>query len=199
MDTQVLISLISAFSAITVAALGIWGAKRNKAANLAKKEIEFQKETFDLSDFLADWNQFYWELQKIMHETNLDRFLILRAWNGKADPRYTTAVLQLRQGTQEPVSYIHVQLDEDYTNRLLQVKARGHIYFKVDDLDKCLIRDIYKAEGVVASLWVYLETKEEGEHARMTYCSFATHNENGFTDYEITKMVLLFGQLKGIA
>ena len=133
-----------------------------------------------------------------MSETVLDRFLILRAWNGVIDPRFTTAVLQIRQGSQSPVSYVHVELDDDYVDRLMRIKARGHEYFVVDKESDSLIKRIYQFEGVKAALWVYLESKEHDGSVRMSYCSFATHDDRGFTECEITRMVLLFGQLKGV-
>jgi hypothetical protein len=201
LDTQLLIAAIGAISAILTAYMSyLWQTKKevDRQLDAYKKEIEFKQDTFDLSDFLIDWNRFYWELQKLMSETVLDRFLILRAWNGVIDPRFTTAVLQIRQGNQSPVSYIHVELDNDYVDKLMRIKARGHEYFIVDQENDSLIKRIYQAEGVKAALWVYLESKEHDGSVRMSYCSFATHDDRGFTECEITRMVLLFGQLKGV-
>lgn len=203
-DKDVLIAAVAALGAIGTAAVGAWGNMHRqrstlskKEADTARKELAHTKQTFEVTEFLANWDAFYWRLQTLMHDTSLDRFLLLRAWNGKNDPKYTTAVIQVREGSQQPVSYVHVELDDDYIRRLIKVRKEGFIYFVVNEINDGLIKSIYQSEGVKASLWVFLSEEEhEGGSVRLTYVSFATHKAEGFTNDEITQMRMLFASLK---
>jgi len=204
LDKDVLIAAVAALGAIGTAAVGAWGNMHRsrgvvsrREADTARKELAHTKQTFEVSEFLSNWDAFYWRLQKLMNDTGLDRFLLLRAWNGKNDPKYTTAVIQIREGAQQPVSYVHVELDDDYIRRLIKVRKEGFIYFVVNEINDGLIKSIYQSEGVKASLWVFLsEEAQEGGSVRLTYASFATHKSEGFSNDEVTQMRLLFASLK---
>lgn len=168
--------------------------------NSIKQELEVSRIAFDFSDFLSSWNSVQQEITHLMETSNLDRFLILRAKNGEDTPKYTTAIFQMRQGIQEPFSYVHFELDKDYKDRLLETKSMPYVYVRTEDLpEDAGIKDVYLAEGVTACVWFYLGTKTISEgKAIITYCSFATHSEEGLTEKDITKARLIVGMLKEV-
>lgn len=202
MTPEVIIGIAGTVTAVVTSITAYINNRHKKRLNVKliekEKELEVHRDTFDVTTFLQKWDSFYWDLQKLMHDTSLDRFLILRAWNGVLSPKYTTAVLQIRQGAQEPTSYVHVELDTDYVDKLMIVRQKGYYYFLVDELPDSLIKTIYLAERVTASFWYYIDYKQFAENTRITYCSFATHNPKGFSTEEITKMRLIGDRLKGV-
>jgi len=166
----------------------------------AKAELSFSRTAMDFGAFMEEWEETYEEMNNLMATTNVDRILISRAWNGKADPKWTTAVFQMRQGKQEPISYVHFELDEDYVNRLREITIRNTSYWVVDEMPESYLKDIYDTEGVKATMWAILDEKDGSNGSKaITYCSFATHNAELMDTPTITKCKIVVGRLKGIA
>lgn len=170
---------------------------------LAERELAFQSDALDFTVFLQDWQNTFDELNAIISETEIDRILILRAWNGELIPRWTTAVYQLREEGQHPRQYIHFELDSDYVTRLKEISGTGQIYFNVDDInpDTAKIKQVYKAEGVKASYWAHIETlslKNSSAQA-IAYISFSTHVQDEISEKTRTRCMIMAGRMKGIA
>ena len=204
-NEEVYVAIITGVSTLliavasTVVPLYIKMKNERLAKNQAFQEMRFQRAALDFPSFLENWNGVMEQLNKLMDETEIDRFLIFRAWNGFLEPRFTTAVFQLRTQKQEPFSYIHFELDDDYVQRIRAVsKGMKCIYFKTDDLDQSYIRDVYKNEGVTASVWCHIETLklEDTASASISYCSFATHGGE-ISDETRFKCNLIANQLRG--
>ncbi len=201
MPVEVIVAIIGFLGILITAWVGYSKTEMEIAARKqAEQELCLQKAALDFSEFMFEWSDISQELNGLMRDTCIDRFLIMRAWNGRLDPKWTTAVFQYRQGNQKPVSYVHFELDSDYVNRLKSIYVGEPLKFKTDDLQKCSIKDIYVAEGVTASVWMHLETKDmpRTQCAAITYCSFSTH-EGDIDDVTITKCKILTDRLKGMA
>lgn len=174
--------------------------EKKKQLEMAQAELDFQRYSLDFGQFLDEWESTHNEILHLLETTNIDRFLILRAWNGENNPQWTTSVLQIRQGEQEPISYIHFELDGDYIERIKALKVNNHNYYIVDDLpDYAILKEVYKAEGITSILWSLIGVSEviDGRQA-VTYCSFASHEDKPLSEEEITKAKILVGRLKGI-
>lgn len=202
--TEVIVAALGALSALGMA----WFNYRKKdraashehaRADQAELEMKFQRAALSFSSYLEEWSVIEAEARRILEETVVDRFMILRAWNGTHDPRWTTAVYQMRLAGQEPVQYVHFELDEDYQTRLREISARNYIHFMVNDIPDSNIRRIYEAEGVTNSAWFLIdEQKPEGTDAKaITYCSFATHKDEPMPEEVLTRCQVLVGRLKG--
>lgn len=167
----------------------------------ATREVKFQAAALSFEDFLSEWDEVHKELNDLCNDTWIDRFMILRAWNGHLTPKWTTAVFQFRQGKQEPVSYVHFELDDDYVYKLREVVQRGSIAFAVEDLPESAIRRVYEVEGVKHSAWFHLDSSAlpNSEARAITYCSFATHHDIPIDAKTITRCRILAGRLKGMA
>ncbi len=170
---------IVAFAGVCVTAVLGYLSARNAKQKLrqAEDELRMQARGLDFSHFMQEWAGTYGDLMDLMHSTNVDRFMIFRAWNGSHSPRWTTAVFQLRIGNQMPMSYIHVDLDNHYVEMLREIGARRPTLLVTSEMPKCMLREVYEAEGVTSSYLEHIETANSGgsRSVAVTYCSFATH------------------------
>lgn len=210
--TQVVVATIGLIGITVTAGVGYLQSRAKSRAEIelekmrakltmATQEMSMTRAGLDFSAFLADWDGVLADLRALMDETCIDRFLILRAWNGNLDPKWTTAVFQYREGGQRPRNYVHFELDEDYVERLHQICRGRPLQFNVQQIPDSAIKRVYEEEGVTGSLWCHLHSREEpgapGCHS-ITYCSFATHS--GEIDEAIaTRCVTLASRLKGVA
>lgn len=168
----------------------------------ATHEIHFQRDALDVTAFINDWGGMLQELETLMAETAIDQFLILRAWNGYLEPRWTSAIYQLHESHKQLMSYIHVELDDDYINRLRAMMAAGPVVFTTGSAGEAtLIRGIYETEGVEEAMWAHVETLSVpgAQTKAITYCSFATSQPGGLDLQARTRANLIVGRLKGLA
>lgn len=198
---KIIIAIIGLIGVVSTAYFGRTVNKKSEArANQAEREMKFQRAALDFGTFLSEWSDTHKDIEKLLSETEIDRFIILRAWNGHLEPRWTTAVFQMRLGNQEPVSYVHFELDTDYVNRLRNLTINGISHFKVDEIADSAIKRVYEAEGVNSSVWCHLISESTPEGASVhTYCSFGTKEYDTISKETITKCRILAGRLKGVA
>jgi hypothetical protein len=198
--------LIIAISGLTgaLATAIIAGLKLNierLKLNQAEREIRFQRAALGFPEFVSEWDEIHSDLAKLMAETPIDRVLIFRAWNGHLEPRWTTAVFQMRTNGRMPVSYVHFELDEDYVRRLRDIAQRGPTALRTSELAPSKIKSLYEMEGVTASLWAHLDTFEttDGEGKAVAYCSFAASHGEALDDPTIARCGVIISRLKGLA
>ena len=172
---------------------------KNKELDMTQAELDFQRYSLDFGQFLNEWGDTHQEILNLINTTKIDQFMILRAWNGENNPKWTTSVLQIRESDHKPVSYIHFELDSDYVNRLRSLKISNYNYHTTEDLPDCAVKDVYLVEGVKSSLWALIGFSDviDGKQA-VTYCSFTTRDPEPITPEEVTKCKILMGRLKGI-
>ena len=161
---------------------------------MAKQEIDLDSYALSFSVFMESWNEIAAQLNEIFKKTKTSRFLILRAWNGYEAPRYTTAVIQYRQGQVEHSDYIHFELDEDYVDKLLKTRRRK--MWKVDTSKEgdTAIGGIYRSETppVLHANWYFIhDEKVDEKRVVITYCSFGTAESEPFEEREEYKHRLL--------
>lgn len=212
---ELVAGILAGFAALVSAILGwtkFFSARKevddaNNAKNLAEQErhqaeseMRFQRAALEFPDFIEEWSHISEDVVRLIEETCIDRFIILRAWNGHLEPRWTTAVYQIREVGQKPVSYVHFELDIDYVQRLREISITNSMMFNVDDIPDSAIKEVYRAEGVKSAIWAHLHSATTPEGASShTYCSFATHNEGGIDEATQTMCKIITGRLKGIA
>lgn len=202
MDTEILVASLGFLGVLVTATIGWFSTNREKhRRQQSENEMSLQMAALDFADFLKEWHGTVSELHQLMETTTVDRFIILRAWNGRLAPRWTTAIYQVRQKGQEHFNYVHYELDQDYVDRLRHVSLGGEMRFKTADLPDCGIRDVYHNEQVTESVWFELDHREvRGTDSRaITYCSFATHEAQGLDDDTVTQCRIIANRLKGVA
>lgn len=199
---EIVVALIGLVGAIATAIIYNNKNKRTQhSLHQAESELKLQQKALDFGAFMEEWAGTHDDILHLLENTCIDRFLIFRAWNGRLAPRWTTAVFQMRLGNQEPVSYVHFELDTDYVSRLKEVSIRNVVAFEVKGLQDCAIKRVYEAEGVKHAVWVHItsEAVDGTDTVAHTYCSFATHDDRPIDEHLITKCQILGGRLKGIA
>ena len=200
--TEIAIAVIGGAATVATAYLTNRKARHQKTKRVqAENEMRFQAAALDFAMFLDTWGDIVEQVKIMFDETELERFIIFRAFNGKHHPKWTTGVLQMRDAGQHPVSYVHYELDDDYKNRLSLIGSSGYARVIVKDLKDCGIKEIYEAEGVTDSFWAFIDRREskDGMSHAITYCSFATTQESGLSEATITRCKVITGRLKGAA
>lgn len=176
--------------------------QKEKAENTiehVKDEINHLSESlqFDKYITLRDWGPISVELVNLLEETCIDRFIILIAFNGIANPRYTSAVYQFRLGPQKPYQYAYFELDADYIKRIHHSMAHDFLHFRVADIPDSAIRSVYQLEGVTESVWFFIDKKDRGgNRAEMIYCSYSTHDDKEIDAGTITRCKLITNQIR---
>jgi hypothetical protein len=176
-------------------------AQRDKELELAKRELTFQAEALSFGAFLEDWAGTSEAMEHLLDNTPVDRILIFKAWNGSLTPKWTTAVYQMREMGQEPVQYIHTELDRDYVDRMRQMISNGCVAFSVATVKDSLIKEVYDAEGVRSTCWAHIETRQvpRTDAMAISYISFSSCTVDELDASTITKCRILAGRLKGLA
>ena len=168
----------------------------------AQLEMRFQRAALSFPEFVEEWSEISAALIGLMEETAIDRFLILRAWNGHLVPRWTTAMYQMRSANQKPVAYVHFELDTDYVSKLREITIQNSVYIETEALqDHTALKRVYEAEGITASFIAHLATHEgpvKGSKSH-TYCSFATHSPELIDEAARTRCRILVSRMKGLA
>lgn len=199
---EIITALIGAMATVTVAIIGFKKAKKEKTrADQAEQEIRFQSAALDFDGFFGEWKDIHEELERLCEETCIDRFLVLRAFNGLSHPRWVNAVFQYRSGVQKPVSYIHVALDDDYIERLRRITSQGSISFRVAEIPQSLTRGIYESEQVKASAWFHIGSYDivDTQTRMIAFCSFATHEDVDIPQNVMVRCRLIANRFQRIA
>lgn len=202
---EIIVAAITAGSAIGVAIVGLMKARKERDScsnqlEQAEKEITFSRATLDFPKFVTEWGTMLSEVNMLMDETVVDRFIIFRAWNGKHSPRWTTGIYQIQRSNRAPVAYVHFELDDDYVSRISQIIEGRSIYFTTDELPESRIKSVYKAEGVTAAFWVFVDAKEDKDGGKsITYCSFCTHEPIGINPEVQNRCDAIAGRLSGVS
>ena len=203
MAENVLIALIGLMGVFVTAAAGIYMVYlERRKVDQAQLEMRFQRAALSFPEFVEEWSEIEGGILDILENTGVDRFLLLRAWNGHLEPRWTTAMFQIRGDGKTPVAYVHFELDQDYVSMLREITLSNQTYFNTADLPQdAVLRGVYESEGVTAAMIsqiVTLDGPVKGSRAQ-TYCSFATHRPEGMTAAEKTACRVVVGRLKGIS
>ena len=167
---------------------------------MAEREKKYHASGKDLIAYISFWNDLEREVGALLDSSPLDRFVILRGWNGIRAPTFTTAIYQYKSNSADYLKFDHVELDKDYTDRLRDT-YQGPQAFSVKDLgDDILIKRIYNAEGILSSVWFYIISQEvEGVPERATvYCSFGSTSVEHLDATTLMRAELVVSKIRAI-
>lgn len=195
-----MIELITGIVALLTTVAGIYAGVQKRRADKLQSEVEAQDEALRLPqniEFLRKWNAFEQSVRDLLNSSEIDRFILFRCWNGYKDPKWTTAIYQIREEGQEWFNYILVPLDDDYRDRLKVMKEKGLLTMVVEELPPSMIRDVYMGEGVRESVWFHVMSTAPTERGSVahTYFSAASHTEAKISDESKTKLQTLAWEL----
>ena len=177
-------------------------AKRNEQVRLnhVENEVELHRFALSFDDFFREWQSIENDLKSLLEETCIDRFLVLRAFNGQEKPKWTNAIFQMRSDPKYFVDYKFVELDQDYIERLGTIVNSNKLKFTVDQIPESLTKSIYVAEDIKHSAWFHIASYDTQEGTRMiTYCSFATIGDDPIDKQTEIKCQLIANRFKRIA
>ena len=163
----------------------------------AKEEIEQHKHDNEqirqhFAKLLVITGRTIFEIDNLVKETEIDRFLMLTAINGMKKIKKTTAYFQRREEGQKEYKYEDVKIDDNYRSLLKITIEVGYTYFLVSDLPHdALIKRIYEMEGVKASMWILIDINynDDGTVA-VTYASLSTHKDGGICEETKTRILV---------
>lgn len=194
-------TLAGALTAAVLAVAGAFAKLRKTKGQLvmAEQEIKDQSEALCYTLFPPGSQEVIADLSNLFDESMLDRFLMLKAWNGQYSPKYTNSVFQYRLGRQEVTSYEAWKTDEWYNWMLNQTEEKGYHIIKVADMPKSRLRDAYLMEGVKYSVVFFIsknQSKYNPKRYLISYCSFATHEDVEITHEVIYKCEMIVGKIR---
>lgn len=194
-----MISELLAISAGIISVItGIINTKLSKEKTQAELEMKIRSKALDFAEFIREWDETHKDIQELLETTEIDRFIMFRAWNGFAEPKWTTSMLQVRQGNQTPINYIHFELDEDYQERLKFCQLNKHSYFEIDTIpNDASIKKVYSCEEINASLWSHVIDIDGPQNSKiLIYTSLSTINHKTISQKTILKCKSLIEQIK---
>lgn len=199
---EILAAATGLIGAIAAAWVKIQKNKTDKELTQAHNELSHRAEAISFERFMHEWADIQQEVIRLFDETCIDRFLMLRAWNGTLSPKWTTAFLQLRAGPQAPYVYMNVELDNDYISRLKKAINDRWTILKNDTISgPSLIKDVYEAEGVKSAIWFHIADYafDNDDSKAIMYCSFATHEDTEIDSSVVTRAHMIAFRLRALA
>jgi hypothetical protein len=192
-----------AIGAIATALTG-WFARRRKKlkdenTSLADRNAKLAR--FILNDFQL-FNELGTIIDDIFANTSAERFVLLSATNGASDFRNVSAMYD-RDDKINPGEavrrYANVKIDTHYQGVLKSAEHNGPFRFVTSEAQDCLLKDIYRAEGVTESKVMFLRRIPMSDgNDRIFYCTVATRSPEGFTDDERVLIRTYAGSLQAI-
>jgi hypothetical protein len=185
----------------------------NKNISLNKENKSLLLEKKDLSSGivvdLVSFNTIVHKINNVFNQTRCDRFLILSAMNGKLDLRVCTVNYEQHHtnGKVETLlslgatgRYFNFKFDLAYREMLKRIeKYDSKEVCIVKDMEDCDLKRIYLAEKVTEAHVFFLKrVKIDEDNDRVFYCSFATHDKDGYKHEDHLTLQIYNDQLKYI-
>lgn len=142
------------------------------------REMAFQTLSMGFDEADAGLHENERDIWDLLKNTEVDRVLRLKAWNGLDATRYVTAYVQFRENGQRLVKYANYPTDEDYNQRLYEIKHKGAAFYRVENISNSKIMANYQAEGVRCALWTYGTTVKlvNSDSHCIVFMSFESHS-----------------------
>ena len=166
--------------------------------------------TIEASDFeirfaLEDLVEIREDVRHVFASTKADRFLILKAENGKQSPKWATAIYEQHKGVPVVLAtevYKKIRIDDIYREMIDVAESEGVMMMHTGEMPRTSrLKAIYESEGVQHSNCYFLcryPLKSDSEKWVVMYCTLATENEVPFTPHEETALELFADRLRGM-
>lgn len=141
-------------------------------------------------------------LRQIFDNTPADRFLILYGINGRDVMLYVTAIFHYQDfkwKINALDAYKEIEIDKAYQEMLLDAERNGCVILDVDKMPDCILKEVYRNEGVTSSIIKFFLRKHISDTKDMVlYCSFASHKAEKLSKKDKQYIVSKFGIIKRI-
>lgn len=164
------------------------------------KELE-SKQTlikYDVVTNLLRFSQYqklYDAVINMMEKSNVDRFLIFLAINGKVDLKHVTCIFQKFRDDKRTIDAVSVykglEVDNDYLEKLKRLELYGELIVETNAEAPSLIKSIYESEGINWSRWKFIgRVNIDEKNDLISYCSAATFKEKDFNSKDLLAIKL---------
>jgi len=185
---------------ILVAILPLWIKDR-----LDKRKLVIEASDFEIRFALEDLVEIREDVRHIFTSTKADRFLILKAENGKQSPKWATAIYEQHKGVPVVLAtevYKKIRIDDIYREMIDIAETEGVTIMHTGEMPKTSrLKAIYESEGVQHSNCYFLcryPLKSDSAKWVVMYCTLATENEVPFTPHEETALDLFVDRLRSM-
>jgi len=191
---------VLAFFGTVITAFFGWLALRKP-----KTKFPIEASDFEIRFALEDLVIIREDVHHLFQSTSADRFLILKAENGKQKPKWETAIYEQHKGVPVVLAtdvYKKVRLDDIYRDMINEAEAEGSMTMHTAAMPKgSRLKAIYESENIQHSNCYFLcryPLKSDPEKWIVIYCTLATENEAPFTPHEETALDLFADRLRSM-
>ena len=179
------------FAGVVVTSLGTLLLK-HYLENRDHHEVSDAEIRFTLSEI----NELHQRCLDLEQTTKIDRFLILKAENGKSNPKFASVVFEQCRNRQPFIAslvYTKIHVDSYYQEMLKTGEAQGLLEMETATMpDGARLRGFYESEKVTFSNLYFLgrNPTESASNDKWVvwYCTLATMQTDGFTKAERLKL-----------
>lgn len=166
-----------------------------------QEEMAARRAALSYSQLAEHWEVMRQRIKETMGRSNIDRFMLFRAFNGKYDPQSTTAVIQLRADDSMMDCYIDYPIDDNYRDNLEFIRKNKKRRLRLSDFPlESEMHRVYAREGVEDSIWLYLCDYELPNGCwAIEYISVATHEAGGLTEDDLVLAEMFVGSMRKFA
>ena len=189
-----------AFFGTIITASFAWLATRKPKTPFAVEESDFQ-----IRFALEDLVEIREDVNQIFKGTKTDRFLIIKAENGKQSPKWATAIYEQHKGVPVILAtevYKKVRIDDDYREMIDDAENNGVHIMHTEAMHKSSrLRAIYESENVSHSNCYFIcryPLKTDPDKWVVLFCTLATEDALPFTPHEETALELFADRLRGM-
>jgi hypothetical protein len=167
---------------------------------IAELEVKYNDSGKNFLGYLSAWNDIERCIADLLSTSSLDRFIMLRGWNGVRDPEFTTAVYQYKSESDKYQAFQSLPLDDDYRAKLRHTYKNPLVFVTAEQQEGCLIRRIYELEGIKSTVWYFISSDAiQGIPERATmYCSFGSTGEEVLDAATLLRSELLVAKIKEV-
>ncbi len=175
------------FAGVVVTSLGTLLLK-----HYLEKRADHEESDAEVKFSLSEINEIHQRFLDLEQTTKVDRFLILKAENGKSNPKFASVVFeQYRDRTLfvAALVYTKIVVDSYYSEMLKDGEQHGILKMTTATMpENARLRGFYEAEGVHHSNLYFLgsqATESKTNDKRIVwYCTLATKKTDKFTKAE---------------
>jgi|GEM_PF-3120287 hypothetical protein len=187
--------IVTQIGAVAVAMVAAYQAIRlermRKESKRKDVQIKESSKNFSALSLLVDFeliSTVYSRVDEVFRNTNIDRFLLIIAVNGRDVFNVVSVVYERHRGRIDEGGrrvdinaigrYSHIRIDSDYKDMLHSVETKGRVMVVTDQMTKdSMLYNIYDLEGVTAAA-VYPVTRMriDDHNDMLLFCSYATHS-----------------------
>lgn len=207
-DTTVTLTLISSITAILLVLVNYYKDKKMKLLeyNLNEAKSNERKVKVEISVLnrllkISVHSKISNAVNRLMHSTNIDRYMIFVAANGVTDFKKVAVIFEKYRDdhTRETANkdeealalYKAIPIDDAYKKMLKEAELYKQVYLDVNTMPQCMLKDIYLYEGVQQSALSFLfRERINEENDVVCFCTAATMNNKVLTEADKTKLKL---------